>query len=443
MELRWWGLCLVSVVASAVSFLSEVARAELPPPPCYAGWWTRTSELPTTVMELPSRPTVLVPVQWADKFDIHPLEGPSSADLDAERLLVEVRDPYGTLVPGTVSLQAPTHPNETIFPKWKAAQDLVAGDRYTMTVRVGAAPPDYHYTACPWPGFESQLEFTIQTAPLEAAIEVTKLVTRELRTPLRMGVCDSDEQTRCAAFPWICCPTHEDARGLTATVDLPTPPPNGHLYYDVRVEFISPYFRGGGFVVGHAMHEEYPAQYATFSVSTLGPVKPDEECARATLLDRFDGTVIAASQWHCALPEDHIAVVLDGFCDPQMCAMMAPNIPEPSPVEPGPEVEAEPGPEASPEDIAEEVADPSPELEAESDSHVAEPDDAQAGDADPANGGSRPDSGCGGGPDATLYGLVGLLCLVPRRRPETNRGGRARTPRRLETPDRDRVAPAE
>lgn len=412
---RSLGLCLVLAVAPAMLSLGGVARAELPTPPCESGWWSRTSEVPTTVTDLPLRPAVLIPVDWANQYELETLPGPFAEDLEEHRLRVEVRDIHGTLIAGTVSIEtAGARPNDPIIPLWRATEDLVAGQRYTMNVEVGAAPTTAEYVGCPWQGFQSSLEFTVQLEPITASINVSKLVTRELRTPLRMGLCDNDEQTRCAAYSWICCPAHEDGRGLTATVDLPTPPPNGHLYYEVQVEFISPYLRGGGVEIRHGMHDEYPHEYGYLAVTILGPVKPDEECARATLWDRFDGTVIAVSEWRCALPEDHIAVVLDGFCDPQMCAMLAPNIPEPAPVEPGPETDVEPGPEASPEDIAEEVADPS--LEAESDTHIAEADDAQGDEVEPADGGSGGGSGCGGGPTSTLFALVSLTFLVTRTR---------------------------
>lgn len=415
MGLRSRSLCLVSVLTTALLSLGEVARAELPTPPCESGWWSRTSEVPTTVTDLPLRPAVLIPVDWANKYELEELPGPFAEDLEEHRLRVEVRDIHGTRVAGTVSIEtAGTRPDDPIIPLWRASEDLVAGQRYTMNVEVGAAPTSAEYVGCPWQGFQSTLEFTVQLEPITASIAVSKVSTREQRLSLDLRACEGGDTIACAAYPWICCEDFVERRTLSATMEVLNAPPNGHLYYKVEVELVSPYWPNGGVTLAEVMRERYPSSYNYNANGALGPVRPDEECARATLLDRFDGTVIAVSEWRCALQEDHVAVVLDGFCDPQMCAMMAPNIPEPAPVEPGPEADVEPGPEVT-EAIAEEVADPSPELEAEPDTHSAEADDAE-GEADPADGGSGPGSGCGGGPPAAIYGLLFLAYLVPRAR---------------------------
>lgn len=195
---------ILVVVAALLS--SFPVRAETPARYC-GEWWQVASDVPLHIEEVPNRPNIFLPVRkpWGT------WGGWGETPVVVTTLTVEVTGARGHRPSGELDILLNYAGGQTWLEgtvRWRALEDLVVGERYTIEVVVPDSPLTWFGSDCPsQPGFVQKVTFDVVDSPPESpAIDMSVGVLGAWEPDAYYGHCrEGLDDLRCANLPEICC----------------------------------------------------------------------------------------------------------------------------------------------------------------------------------------------------------------------------------------------
>lgn len=201
---------------------------------------------------------------------------------------------------------------------------------YSMRVAV-LEPVRASNEQCPWTAFEVELALRVRAESVVERAEVTSVRVEEAATPYGYAPCGQSEAERpCRSSDSLCCPDPPLGRSFRIAASV-QPFVGGHIYYLASYEVRSPLLAD---FVAVPFVRPFTGEYVHLTPGAHGPVIPEEECARVTIINLMDDREVV-SDWACAGPSDYLPAGDDGFCDPDWCAQLSSADTVAEPVEPG------------------------------------------------------------------------------------------------------------
>lgn len=246
------------------------AHAESPPvwdtgPHCYESWW-RAYPLPTTVLDAPVQPTILLPMRFTN----------GSAPTAEQLPEVRVTDAQGVEVAGTV-LGGGDDPLIGV-PRWTPTGPLTAG-MYTLTATTDA-PAGPSFEACDFVALDEVVTFEVSAGPAPAA-EIAIHGTRTVDDP-------------------ECGPK---SRRLKAVLRIDALGAGGSDYHYAVVTYVAVPDRGDS---SHVIEDVDVGAHELEIVWPVGANAPaTEQCVHAELVSVLEGRVVASFE-DCSEVSDHV-----------------------------------------------------------------------------------------------------------------------------------------